>query len=178
MRPSAHIRKGISRLMDASDGETLQSQRDFIARLEMDHDLHRIRTEVNPRFEITEICHRTLKKGGPALLFENPSHSVPALGNLYGTTRRVAAALGLKELSELRRFGEQLAFLVTPDLPTGINDALDKLPSFRQLKHVNPRQVDTPPCREVVIEKDDIDLSSLPIPTASFLWLVVQTPSH
>ena len=165
MRPSAHIKKGISRLMDSSDGETLHSQRDFISLLERKHDLRRVTAEVSPRFEITEICHRTLKKGGPALLFENPGNAVPVLANLYGTTRRIATALGLLGPGELRRFGEQLSFLVRPDLPTGLNDALDKLPGFRQLKHVNPRKVDTAPCREVVIEKDDIDLSCLPIPT-------------
>ena len=65
--------------------------RDFIDKLESMGELRRIRAEVDPVLEMTEICDRTLKRGGPALLFENPrGHEVPVLGNLFGTPRRVA----------------------------------------------------------------------------------------
>ncbi len=159
----AALRRGLSRLLDSANPNAFHSLRDFIAWLEAGRHLRRIETKIDPRFEITEVCHRTLKKGGPALLFEHPK--MPILGNLFGTTSRVAAAIGLKEISDLRRFGEQLAFLSAPDLPTGFGDALDKLPRFGQLKHVNPRQIESAPCREVVINKGDIDLTNLPIPT-------------
>jgi len=69
--------------------------RDFIAQLERDGELRRITAEVDPYLEMTEICDRTLKRGGPALLFENPKgYDMPVLGNLFGTPERVARAMG------------------------------------------------------------------------------------
>ena len=69
--------------------------RDFIEYLESIGELKRIRMEVDPNLEMTEICDRTLKAGGPALLFENPKgYNVPLLGNLFGTPRRVALGMG------------------------------------------------------------------------------------
>ena len=63
--------------------------RDFLSQLEKQGELKRIRASVDPYLEITEICDRTLKKGGPALLFEKPKgHTMPVLGNLFGTDRK------------------------------------------------------------------------------------------
>jgi 4-hydroxy-3-polyprenylbenzoate decarboxylase len=68
--------------------------RDFLSQLEKQGELKRIRASVDPHLEMTEICDRTLKKGGPALLFEKPKgHSMPVLGNLFGTPRRVALGM-------------------------------------------------------------------------------------
>ena len=70
--------------------------REFLSQLEALGELRRIRAEVSPRLEMTEICDRVLRAGGPALLFERPSgHSMPVLGNLFGTVRRVALAMGI-----------------------------------------------------------------------------------
>jgi 4-hydroxy-3-polyprenylbenzoate decarboxylase len=121
---------------------------------------------VSPELEITEVCHRSLKQDGPALLFEHPDDSViPVVGNLFGSTRRVAQAVGLNNIHDLREIGQQLAFLKTPALPTDLRDAMNKLPQFRKLTHVNPQVIEDPPCQEVVIEGDDVDLSQLPIQT-------------
>ena len=58
--------------------------RDFLAQLERRGELKRIAVEVDPRLEMTEICDRVLKAGGPALLFEKPKgHRIPVLGNLF-----------------------------------------------------------------------------------------------
>ncbi len=77
--------------------------RDFLARLEAAGELKRIATEVDPQLEITEICDRVLKAGGPALLFEKPKgHSMPVLANLFGTPRRVALGMGREALEALR----------------------------------------------------------------------------
>ena len=85
--------------------------RDFIEKLESMGELKRVSMEVDPNLEMTEICDRTLRAGGPAILFENvKGHSVPVLGNLFGTTRRVALAMGKEDLQELRELGELLAF--------------------------------------------------------------------
>ena len=69
--------------------------RDFMAQLESRGELKRIGVEIDPCLEMTEICDRTLRAGGPALLFENPrGHSIPVLGNLFGTPARVAMDMG------------------------------------------------------------------------------------
>ncbi len=154
-------------MVDTDNPAAFHSLRDFMVHLEAHRSLRRIQTRVDPQFEITEICHRTLKQNGPALLFENPSRgrNIPLLGNLFGSPQRVTAAIGLGQTSELRDFGQQLAFLTQPELPTGLSDAAGKLSKFRQLANVNPRVVQQAACREVVINKADIDLSMLPIQT-------------
>ena len=76
--------------------------RDFVARLEAIGELKRVRAPVSPNLEMTEICDRTLRAGGPALLFENPTgYDMPVLGNLFGTPRRVALGLEQNRLSML-----------------------------------------------------------------------------
>ena len=140
--------------------------RDFIAQLERDGELRRISAEVDPYLEMTEICDRTLKRGGPALLFENPKgYDMPVLGNLFGTPERVARAMGEETVEALRDVGELLAFLKEPEPPKGMRDAWDKLPVFRQVMNMAPRQLNSAPCQEVVLEGDQVDLGSLPIQT-------------
>ncbi len=98
--------------------------RDFIAQLEKKGLLKRISVEVDPYLEITEICDRTLKQQGPALLFENVKNSsVPILANLFGTTQRVAMGMGEESIEALREVGKLLAFLKEPDPPKGLKDA-------------------------------------------------------
>jgi len=161
------LQQHISRMVDSDNPAAHHSMREFIASLETSNDLRRIQAELDPRLEITEICHRTLKKNGPALLFENPKggHGIPLLGNLFGSPDRIATAMGLKHVSELRGFGQQLAFLTQPQLPDGLGDSIDKLKQFQRLANVNPRQILRPSCREVIVEKQDIDLEDLPIQT-------------
>ena len=141
--------------------------RDFIKTLEKQNLLKRISHSVSPELEMTEICDRTLKNEGPALLFENPTgHSIPVLGNLFGTTERVALGMGEKDISALRGVGELLAFLKEPEPPTGFKDAiLDKFPKFRKVIHMGSKNVKNPPCQEVVLQGDEVDLSQYPIQT-------------
>ena len=145
--------------------------RDFLARLEKLGELKRIAVEVDPRLEMTEICDRVLKAGGPALLFEKPKgHSIPVLGNLFGTTKRVALAMGMEEgaepLEALRDIGRLLAFLKEPDPPKGFRDVLERwIPIGRQVLHMAPKEVSGAPCQEVVWEGRDVDLARLPIQT-------------
>jgi 4-hydroxy-3-polyprenylbenzoate decarboxylase len=140
--------------------------RDFIAQLESMGELKRVSVEVDPEFEITEICDRTLKLGGPALLFENvKGHSVPVLANLFGTTKRVALGMGEDNIEALREVGQLLAFLKEPEPPKGMKDAWDKLPVFKQVLNMAPKVVSKAPCQEVVIEGDNIDLAKIPVQT-------------
>src|SRR5690606_22060479 len=107
--------------------------RDFISTLEQSGELKRIKVPVDPYLEITEICDRTLRAQGPALLFENPKgYSMPLLGNLFGTPKRVALAMGQSDVAALRDVGKLLAFLKEPDPPKGWRDLLDKAPIFKQ----------------------------------------------
>lgn len=143
-----------------------KSIREFIDALEIQGELKRISAQVDPVLEMTELCFRSRKVEGPALLFENPKdRDIPMLGNLFGTGKRVALALGKKEVKDLREIGESLAFLKTPALPTSISDALAKLPKFKKLTHVNPRVIQQPVCQENIIEAQDVDLDKLPIQT-------------
>ncbi len=143
-----------------------RSLRDFLATLEQQGDLKRITVEVNPRLEVTEICQRVLTSGGPALLFEHPVGSkFPMLGNLFGTTRRVALGMGQDSLAELREIGEVLAFLKQPELPSGIRDSLKKVSAFKKLLDLTPKKLASAACQETVIEGTDVDLSQLPIQT-------------
>lgn len=138
--------------------------RDFIHQLEQQNELVRITAEVDPYLEMTEICDRTLRAGGPALLFENPKgYSMPVLGNLFGTPRRVALGMGQDDVESLRDVGKLLAFLKEPDPPKGFRDALQKIPVYRKVMAMGPKVLRKAPCQDVVIEKDDVDLTTLPI---------------
>ncbi|GEN28097.1 3-octaprenyl-4-hydroxybenzoate carboxy-lyase [Halovibrio variabilis] len=138
--------------------------REFIAALEAQGELKRIAVEVDPYLEITEICDRTLRAGGPALLFENvKGHNMPLLGNLFGTPKRVALGMGQDSVEALREVGKLLAFLKEPDPPKGLKDAWDKLPIFKQVLSMGPKNVKHAPVQEVVYEDDEVDLGLLPI---------------
>jgi 4-hydroxy-3-polyprenylbenzoate decarboxylase len=140
--------------------------RDFIAALENNQDLIRIRTEVDPRLEMTEICDRTLRKGGPALLFERPKgHSIPVLANLFGTPERVARGMGADSVAALRETGRLLAYLKEPEPPAGLRDAWDKWPVLKQVLNMNPKVVGSAPCQQNVLEGGAVDLARLPIQT-------------
>ena len=164
-RPSQIIHSTLASLSE-ENRPVYHSQREFLRFLEKQGDLKRVQTPVSPALEMTEICHRTIKRAGPALLFENPTEgNFPVLGNLYGTEQRVAATIGLKDAKELREFGKQLVFLKSPALPGNVGAAISKLRDFRRLAHVNPIEVENPDCQEVIIEREDVDLSMLPIQT-------------
>ncbi|GAA0300233.1 4-hydroxy-3-polyprenylbenzoate decarboxylase [Psychrosphaera haliotis] len=138
--------------------------RDFIDKLEEQGELVRITAEVDPDLEMTEIADRTLRGEGPALLFENPKgHSIPVLANLFGTPKRVAMGMGQDNVEALREVGKTLAFLKEPEPPAGLKDAFSKLPIFKQVLNLAPKEVKKAPCQKVVIEGDDVDLTKLPI---------------
>ncbi|MBF0256613.1 MAG: 4-hydroxy-3-polyprenylbenzoate decarboxylase [Gammaproteobacteria bacterium] len=140
--------------------------RDFIAQLEARGELKRISLEVDPYLEVTEICDRTLRAGGPALLFERVKGStMPLLGNLFGTPQRVALGMGEESVSALREVGKLLAQLKEPEPPRGLKDAWDKLPMFKKVLDMAPKQRSNAPCQERVVEGDGVDLGQLPVQT-------------
>ena len=140
--------------------------RGFIDLLEQAGELKRVKAEVDPYLEITEISDRTLRAGGPALLFENPKgSSVPLLANLFGNTKRVAMAMGQEDLEGLRDVGRLLAFLKEPSPPKGWRDLWQSLPSYKNVLNMPPAVRKSAPCQEVVVEGDDVDLGFLPVQT-------------
>jgi 4-hydroxy-3-polyprenylbenzoate decarboxylase len=141
--------------------------REFIGLLEQADQLCRVRTIVSPQLEITEICDRVLRKGGPALLFERVAgHSISVLGNLFGTPQRVALGMGAESVSALRDVGEMLASLKEPEPPRGFRDALGKVATLKAvLWDMAPTTVRGAPVHEVVWEGADVDLGRLPIQT-------------
>ncbi|MEX2334753.1 MAG: UbiD family decarboxylase, partial [Pseudohongiella sp.] len=140
--------------------------REFIALLESEGELKRITVPVDPNLEITEICDRTLRAGGPALLFENPVGSdIPLLGNLFGNTRRIALAMGQQDLQGLRDVGTLLAFLKEPTPPKGWKDIWQNLPTYKQVLNIAPSVRKKAPCQDVVINEADVDLGMLPVQT-------------
>ncbi|MEW5787882.1 MAG: 4-hydroxy-3-polyprenylbenzoate decarboxylase [Pseudomonadota bacterium] len=140
--------------------------RDFIAQLEARGELKRIRAQVDPNLEMTEIGDRVLRAGGPALLFENPKGGgMPVLANLFGTVKRVALGMGEEDPGKLREIGKLLAYLKEPEPPRGLKDAWDKWPVLKQVLNMSPKEVRSPACQEMVWEGQDVDLSRLPIQT-------------
>lgn len=140
--------------------------RDFIALLEKQGELKRITLPVSSNLEITEICDRTLRGGGPALLFENVvGHTSPVLANLFGTPKRVALGMGQDSIEALTDVGNLLAFLKEPEPPKGMKDAWDKLPIFKQVLNMSPKVVSKPVCQQNIITDADVDLSRIPVQT-------------
>ncbi len=140
--------------------------RDFISQLEETGQLKRIDMEVDPYLEMTEIADRTLRAGGPALLFENAKgYNMPVLANLFGTTERVAMAMGQTSVSALRDIGKLLAFLKEPEPPSGFKDAWGKIPQFRKVLDMAPKVLSSAPCQQIVYQADEVDLGKLPIQT-------------
>ena len=138
--------------------------RDFLARLEAAGELRRITEPVSPQLEMTALSDRVLRAGGPALLFENPAgHAMPVLTNLFGTPRRVARALGVAGLAEMRAFGEVLAQLKEPAPPSGVKDLWGRRELVKTLWSMAPATVRRPPCQQIVWEGADVDLGRLPI---------------
>ena len=138
--------------------------RDFISQLQQFGELKRTPVPVSPYLEMTEICDRTLRAGGPAVLFENPSgHTIPVLGNLFGTTRRVALGMGAEDISELRKIGQVLATLKEPEPPKGFKDVLGLGSMVKSLWDMAPKEQRSAPCQDIVWEGGGVDLAKLPI---------------
>ena len=148
--------------------------REFLAKLEALGGLKRIAAQVSPRLEMTEVCDRVLRAEGPALLFERPvGHSMPVLGNLFGTLERIALAMGIEAGANpapaLRDIGTLLATLREPDPPQGLREVVKKLPQLARLAgkvfDMAPKVVSSAPCQEMVWEGKDVDLARLPVQT-------------
>ena len=136
--------------------------REFTSFLEEKGELCRVSTPVDTRLEIAEIADRMIKSGGPALLFENPEgYDIPVLVNIFGSKRRMALALGLEDLDDAAGKVQGILDLVQGP-PEGIGNKLRTLGQLINLASARPRTVGNPPCQDVVIQGDDVDLFKFP----------------
>ena len=125
---------------------TYADLRDFLGQLECRGELKRIVAGVSPRLEMTEVCDRVLRAGGPALLFERPAgYTMPVLANLFGSVRRVALAMGAEDPAALREIGKLLAYLREPEPPKGLREAWEKLPILKQVLSMRPKLLSSAP---------------------------------
>ena len=137
--------------------------RDWIALLEGEGELVRVSAEVDPHLEITEITDRTVKAGGPALLFEHPKGSKhPLLINQFGTERRMCLAFGARSLDAV---GERVGSVLEMQPPQGLVEKVKGLAKLKSIADSLPKTVRSGLCQEVVLTGEDVDLSRLPVQT-------------
>ncbi|HEU5214923.1 MAG TPA: menaquinone biosynthesis decarboxylase [Gaiellaceae bacterium] len=135
--------------------------RDWIALLERESELVRVSAEVDPDLEVTEIVDRTVKAGGPALLFERPKGSErPLLINQFGTERRMCLAFGVERLDDVAR---RVADVLEMQPPSGLLEKVRGLQKLKSVADSRPKTVGKGVCQEIVLRGDDVDLGLLPI---------------
>ncbi|HEV3403589.1 MAG TPA: menaquinone biosynthesis decarboxylase [Gaiellaceae bacterium] len=139
----------------------MRDLRDWIALLEREGELARVSVEVDPDLEITEIVDRTVKAGGPALLFERPKGSShPLLINQFGTERRMCLAFGVERLDDI---AQRLEDVLELQPPQGLVEKVKGLKRLKSIADSMPKTVSRAPVQEVVLTGDDIDLGRLPV---------------
>jgi 4-hydroxy-3-polyprenylbenzoate decarboxylase len=137
--------------------------RDWIALLEREGELVRVQAEVDPHLEMTEIVDRTVKAGGPALLFERPKgFEHPLLINQFGTERRMCLAFGVERLDDV---GGKLGDVLEMQPPQGLVEKVKGLAKLKSIADSRPKSVRSGPCQEVVLSGQDVNLDLLPIQT-------------
>ncbi|MBI2899230.1 MAG: menaquinone biosynthesis decarboxylase [Planctomycetes bacterium] len=136
----------------------------FLEALEERRLLRRVKTEVSQDLEISEITDRTIKAGGPALLFERVAgHSIPVAINLFGTNERMALGLDVDSLDKLPdRLGQLLALATNPP-KGGFLDKVKMLPKLMEAASFLPKNVSGGMCKDVVLKGDHVDLDRFPI---------------
>jgi 4-hydroxy-3-polyprenylbenzoate decarboxylase len=139
----------------------MRDLRDWIALLEREGELVRVSAEVDPDLEVTEIVDRTVKAGGPALLFENPKGARHALlVNQFGTERRMCLAFGVERLDDVAR---KVSDVLEMQPPQGLMDKVRGLQKLKSIADSRAQTVRKGPVYEVVLRGDDVDLSLLPV---------------
>src|ERR1051326_5022407 len=135
--------------------------REFIRALDKAGELKRIPFEVDPVLEITEFADRSVKTGGPALLFEKPKGSdIPVLINAFASMRRMEIAL---EVSSVEEVAGRISDLLAMQKPEGLLGKLKMLPKLAELGSIFPKTVSSGPCKDVIRHKGKFDLNYLPV---------------
>jgi 4-hydroxy-3-polyprenylbenzoate decarboxylase len=134
--------------------------REFILALERNRELKRIPFEVDPYLEITEFADRSVKRGGPALLFERPKgSSVPVLINAFASRSRMEIALDVNSVAEI---ADRISDYLQMRVPQGLVAKIKMLPKLAEIGSFFPKVVSDGPCKEV-IRRDKFSLRELPV---------------
>ena len=139
--------------------------REFLDTLEANGDLVRIKEEIDPNLEMTEIADRTSAAAARPCSLKTRKVTTPRSRESFGTEKRVALGMGADSIEALREIGELLAYLRQPDPPKGMRDLIDKAPLLKKVLNMGPKIISRPPCQDIVLRGDDIDLTTLPIQT-------------
>lgn len=138
--------------------------RNFLELLKNKQELKKICLPFSPSLEITEVADRTLKMQGPALFFERPkNYEMPILCNLFGTSKRIAMAMGQDNVHGLHELGKLLAFLKEPELPKNLKDFSSKFFYYRQALNMPIKCLRKGLCQQQVFFGNDVDLSKIPL---------------
>lgn len=138
--------------------------RQFLTLLEQRGQLKRITTPVDPDLEVAEIANRLLLAGGPALLFENvKGSSMPLAINVMGTVERVCWSMNMDQVADLETLGEKLALLYQPRPPKKLSQAVNLGKALFDVVKAKPMRDLLPPCQQVVLKHDQVDLTQLPL---------------
>src|SRR5438552_10716833 len=139
----------------------MQDLREWISLLDREGELVRVAAEVDPDLEITEIVDRTVKAGGPALLFESPKGAEhPLLINQFGTERRMCLAFGAERLDDVAR---KVSGVLEMQPPSGLMEKVRGLQKLKSIADSLPQTVRRGAVQEVVLQGDDVDLGLLPV---------------
>ncbi len=138
-----------------------QDLREFVRALEKAGELKRIPFEVDPHLEITEFADRSVKSGGPALLFEKPKgSSVPLLINAFASPKRMQIAL---ETENMDSIAARISEFLQMKMPDGFLNKLKMLPILAEVGAFFPKIVKDGPCKEVIRKGADINLNEFPV---------------
>lgn len=138
----------------------LADLREFIRALEQHGELKRVSFEVDPHLEITEFADRSVKRGGPALLFEKPKGSAhPLLINAFASENRMRIAL---EVASLQEIADRISEMLEMRMPQGLINKLKMLPKLADMANFFPKIVGSGPCQEVV-RRDGFSLREFPV---------------
>lgn len=144
---------------------TYQNLGEFVDYLDRRGQLRRVRAPVSAHLEIAEITDRVSKSRDHnyALLFENVrGYDMPLLINAMGNAERMAWALGMEDLEQLRH---RMAKLIKPEVPRGFLDTVSKLGELSEVVRYRPRTVESGPCQELVLTGEEVNLTKIPVLT-------------
>lgn len=134
---------------------------EFLDTLEKERELIRIKEEVSPNLEITEITDRVCKLYGPALFFEKvKGYKIPVVTNIFGSYRRLELAFGVNNLDELANSIVKFMEFTQPD---SILQKLKLIPKLMKASNIFPKIVNKAPCQEIIWQGKEVDLFKLPI---------------
>jgi 4-hydroxy-3-polyprenylbenzoate decarboxylase len=158
----------------------IEDTHEFIAELEKNGELKRVKTEVDSDLEIAEILRREMYSNGSAILFENvKGYDMPVLGNAFGSMRRLEIALEMTDFTEI---GQRIADMTKMDIPSGLLNKIKKLPELSKMASSFPKAETSGPVTEITSSDASFDdlpiLKSWPNDAGKFITLGLVATKH